>query len=81
MELAFLPPVVHVHNVQNEEHEDVAAHTSGHPWHTLKATRSVAHTLRCQPIQTADKVCIVIADHIYFMQVSTYIKLQIRLAQ
>ena len=31
MELAFLPPVMHVHNVQNEEHEDVAAHTSGHP--------------------------------------------------
>ena len=22
---------MHVHNVQNEEHEDVAAHTSGHP--------------------------------------------------
>ena len=30
-ELALLPPVMHVHNVQNEEHEDVAAHTSGHP--------------------------------------------------
>ena len=31
MELALLPPVMHVHNVQNKEHEDVAAHTSGHP--------------------------------------------------
>ena len=31
MELAFLPPVMHVHNVQNKEHEDFAAHTSGHP--------------------------------------------------
>ena len=31
MELAFLPPVIHVHNVQNKEHEDFAAHTAGHP--------------------------------------------------
>ena len=31
MELAFLLPVIHVHNVQNKEHEDFAAHTSGHP--------------------------------------------------
>ena len=55
LELALLPPVIHVHNVQNEEHEDVVAHTLGHPgWHTLKATRSVAPTLRCQPIQMAD---------------------------
>ena len=29
MELALLPPVMHVHNVQNKE--DVATHTSGHP--------------------------------------------------
>ena len=31
MELALLPPVMHVHNVQNKEHEHFAAHTLGHP--------------------------------------------------
>ena len=30
MELALLPPVMLVHNVQNKEHEDFVAHTSGH---------------------------------------------------
>ena len=47
---------------------------------TSKVTRTIAHTLQCQPIQTADLVRIVISDYIYYAT-PFRIKLQIRLAQ